>query len=117
MLSIQSVGDVPPVSLVSLDNPSYPGAVVTFSATVTGDATIPTGTMTFFDGTTQLGDPIELSGGVAMLSGSDLSTGTHSITAHYSGSGNYVAIVSPPLIQNVGGVPPVPHPTPTVPHL
>ena len=49
----------------------------------------PTGSVQFKDGAANLGSPVALSGGVATLSTSALTQGTHSITAIYSGdSGN-----------------------------
>ncbi|MGA7402848.1 MAG: FG-GAP-like repeat-containing protein [Candidatus Sulfotelmatobacter sp.] len=62
---------------------------VTFAATVSPSTSgQPTGTVTFSDGTTPLGSPA-LSGGVASLSISTLAIGTHTITASYSGDGNF----------------------------
>ncbi len=62
---------------------------VTFTATVSPSTSgVPTGTVTFLDGTTPLGSPA-LSGGVASLSISTLAIGTHTITASYSGDGNF----------------------------
>jgi len=75
--------------LISSLNPSGVNQSVTFTATVAPQATgIPTGTVTFLDGATQLGAST-LSGGVATLSTSSLALGTHSITATYNGDGNF----------------------------
>jgi len=66
-------------------NPSVYGSNVTFTATVTpGTAS---GTITFEDGSTQIGTGT-LSGGVVTLTISWLSVSTHSITAVYGGDGN-----------------------------
>jgi hypothetical protein len=63
---------------------------VTFTATVTpGIAGTPTGTVTFWDGTTQLGTSPVNGSGIATFSTSTLAAGTHSITAAYSGDGNF----------------------------
>ena len=62
---------------------------VTFMATVSPNTSgQPTGTVTFSDGTTPLSSPA-LSGGVATLAISTLAIGTHTITAAYSGDGNF----------------------------
>jgi hypothetical protein len=67
------------------------GIAITLTATVTetsGTAT-PTGSVTFYDGTTSLGTGT-LSSGVATYSTSSLAVGTHSITATYGGdAGNF----------------------------
>ncbi|WP_420238540.1 InlB B-repeat-containing protein [Telmatobacter bradus] len=63
---------------------------VTFTATVTSSVSSPTGTVTFYDGSTSLGT-VSVSGGVAELTTSSLSTGTHTIYANYSGDGNFLS--------------------------
>jgi len=73
---------------------------VTLTATVSSPAGIPTGTVSFLDGTTPLG-PGTLSGGVATLTTSLLTVGTHSISAVYSGGTNFVAATSAVLTQCV----------------
>jgi hypothetical protein len=73
-------------SLSSSVNPSVSGQTVKFTATVSPSTA--TGTVQFFDGTASLG-MASLSGGVAFLSTSALSVGSHSITASFSGDGNY----------------------------
>ena len=67
----------------------------TLTATVTG-LTSPaiTGNVTFFDGTTSLGNrTLTVSGGTgtASLTVPSLTVGSHSITAHYNGDTNYTA--------------------------
>jgi len=54
-----------------------------------------TGTVTFFDGSNQIGSPVTVSGGSAEVSTSSLKPGVHSITAKYSGDSNYAASTSP----------------------
>ena len=81
------------VTVASSQNPSTPAASVTFTATLSAGAT---GTVTFMDGTTVLG-PGTVSGSTASFSTSALSVGTHSITAVYSGDGNYNGVTSPAL--------------------
>ncbi len=88
------------VTLASLPNPSTFGASVTFTATVTSGAT---GTVSFLDGTTTLGTRT-ISSGIATLTISSLTLGTHSITAQYGGDSNYNAAVSTPISQVVNQV-------------
>ncbi len=85
-------------SLSSSRNPSKLGQPVTFTATVSPSAA--TGTVTFYDGTNQLGSA-NLSAGKASLSTSKLSVGTHSITATYAGNSSYNGS-SAVLYQTVG---------------
>jgi Bacterial Ig-like domain (group 3)/MBG domain (YGX type) len=87
----------PSVTVTSSLNPSTPAASVTFTATLSAGAT---GTVTFMDGPTVLG-PGTVSSGTASISTSTLSVGTHSITAVYSGDGNYNGVTSPALSQVV----------------
>jgi hypothetical protein len=78
-------------SLVSNPNPSNRNQNVTFTATVTHDGkAVTTGTVTFKEGAVTLGGPIALnSSGKASFSKSNLSSGTHNITAVYDGTSNY----------------------------
>ncbi|NPV08433.1 MAG: Ig-like domain repeat protein [Anaerolineae bacterium] len=77
-------------TLQSSLNPSTFGEEITFAATVTSGVGTPTGSITFKDGGTTL-DTVSLVGGVATYSTSALAVGNHSITAEYSGDGNYLA--------------------------
>jgi hypothetical protein len=73
---------------------------VTLTATVSSPAGVPTGTVSFLDGTTPLG-PGTLSGGVATLTTSSLAVGMHSISAAYNGGTNFAASTSAALTQCV----------------
>ena len=90
-------------TVMSSANPSTFGQNVTFTAQVSGVVSVsgtPTGSVTFFDGTTELGSS-PLSGGSANFSTSGLSRGSHSITADYSGDSNFAAGKSSVLNQAV----------------
>ena len=63
------------------------GSATLLSATVSSSSV--TGTITFKDGTNTIGSPVTVSNGVASLSVTTLTVGTHSITAVYSGDNNY----------------------------
>ncbi len=79
-------------SVSSSSNSSVYGQSVTFTATVTGTAFDNSGTVTFSDGSTSLG-MVGLSGTTATFSttATQLSVGTHTITASYSGDTNFTA--------------------------
>ena len=89
-------------ALASSLNPSAFGQSVTFTATVNGNGA--TGTVQFRDGGVDVGAPVALSAGVAMLTTSALGAGTHLITAVYSGDAGNLASTSPILDQVVSGV-------------
>jgi len=76
------------VSLTSSPNPSALGQSVTFTATVSSSAGVPTGTVTFKKGAMTLG-PATLSSGVATFATSNLPAGSSTITVNYGGATNY----------------------------
>jgi hypothetical protein len=69
---------------------------VTLTATVSGVVGVPTGTVTFLSGTTQVGTATLNSNGVATYSTASLPAGTDSITASYSGDSDFLAGTSSP---------------------
>ena len=78
---------------------------VTLSATVAPPAGItvtPTGKVTFLDGSTQIGSPATLSNGVATMSISTLTAGTHTINANYSGDVDFTASTSTASVNVIG---------------
>jgi hypothetical protein len=81
-------------------NPALVSDPITFTAAVTSTAGTPTGTVTFLDGTTQLGTGT-LTGGSATFTSAGLSAGSHTITASYSGDPNFQPVTSAPLTQVV----------------
>jgi hypothetical protein len=82
---------------------SGPGQSVTLTATVSSTTPTPTGTVTFYDGTKNLGTAPLNSSGVATFT-TTLDAGPHTITATYSGDSNYSASTSPaPVITSVTG--------------
>jgi len=90
----------PSTSVTSSINPSVFGQSITFKATISGSGFTPTGSVTFYDGSTSLGSGT-LSSGQATFSTAAESVGSHSITAHYSGDSNFNAITSSALTQTV----------------
>jgi subtilase family serine protease len=98
-----------PVSGIFLGEP----ADLNVGITSTGVGAGPTGQVTFFSNMTQLGSPVPISithsgisnnqpSAVASLITSQLTLGSNSITAQYSGDGNYAASTSPPITVNAG---------------
>ncbi len=74
-------------------NPATPGRSVTLRlqvAPVAPGAGTPTGTVQFLvDGST-VGSPVAVTGGVASLSLTTLTAGTHTVAAAYAGDGNFI---------------------------
>jgi len=87
--------------LATNNNPSTEGEAVTFTASVTGNAGTPTGTVSFKDGNTTLATIGLGPSGHATLTTTALSAGTHSITAVYSGSASFSSSASGALAQTV----------------
>ncbi len=89
------------LSLSSSRGKSTQGRSVTFTANFAGTGA--TGTVTFLDGETVLGDAT-LTDGTAMYTTSKLSVGSHSITAVYGGDANFAGSMSPAVDLNVKAV-------------
>jgi hypothetical protein len=83
----------PNLTLTASPNPAFALNPVTFTASIATFATSPTGSVTFYDGTTQLGMGTVASGS-ATYTTSALTAGIHSITAAYSGDSTYGAATS-----------------------
>ncbi|MDR3793627.1 MAG: Ig-like domain repeat protein [Terracidiphilus sp.] len=91
----------PAVVVTSNANPVWIGAAVTYSATVTGapGAAAPTGTVTFYDGSTSLGTASANASGVATITATPATSGTHSITAAIAADSNYKTATSSALAE------------------
>jgi len=79
-------------TVVTSPNPSVVGQIVAISATVNPVAPAfgtPSGTVQFKDGGVDIGLPVALSGGRAVLSATFTSPGPRSITASYSGDASF----------------------------
>jgi hypothetical protein len=91
-------------TLTSAPNPSPFGQPVVFTARVNPNAVgagVPTGTVTFFDGTTAIGTAT-LVAGVAEFATAALSLGCHSVTAVYNPDPGFGGSTSNVLTQAVG---------------
>ena len=89
--------------LTSSANPSVYGQAVTFTVTVSAASPgsgAPTGMVTFYDGTTDLGTGT-LSNDTTSITISMLAVGSNAITAVYGGDSNFMQSTSASLNQNV----------------
>jgi large repetitive protein len=80
--------------LTTAPSPSVYGQSVTITATVNAVAPaagIPTGTVQFKDNSVNLGSAATLAGGQASITTAALSVGVHTLTADYSGNGDFTA--------------------------
>lgn len=90
------------VLLTANANPSLTLNPVVFTANVTnGNITPVTGTVTFSEGTTQLGMSMVDASGRATLTLSSLAAGNHLLVARYGGDNDNFSSVSPVLTQGV----------------
>jgi ELWxxDGT repeat protein len=84
-------GDGTP-TVTSSPDPSRLGQAVTFTATVTHGSVLPTGTVDFKEGSTDLTPGgVTLTNGQATFSTSSLAVGSDTITAIYSGDSNFAS--------------------------
>jgi hypothetical protein len=88
-VTVTSLGVGTTTTVTSSLNPSQFGQAVTFTATVTGSGGTPTGSVTFRDGATTLGTVVLNGSGVATLTTSSLSAGSHAIAADYGGDATF----------------------------
>lgn len=77
-------------ALTSSPNPSTPGQSVTFTATVTSGGGVPSGTVTFTEGATVWASAVAVDGGGhASFSTATLTTGSHVLTATFTGASGW----------------------------
>ena len=90
-------------ALSSDHHPSVFGQPVTITATVTGSGGTPSGTVQFSIDASPVGSAVTLDGGGHANSDpiSDLSVGTHNITAVYGGDSSFIGSTSDALSQEV----------------
>jgi glucuronoarabinoxylan endo-1,4-beta-xylanase len=93
-------------TLMASPNPAIAGGTVTLTAMVAAasGSAMPTGTVTFLDGSTTLGSAT-LIGGAVTFSVSTLSVATHSLTASYAGVTGFSASTSTAVSLVVNPVP------------
>lgn len=84
---------------------TYAGEAASFSATVSSATGTPTGSVTFTDGMSNIGQGTLNGQGAATFSTATLSVGVHTLTATYVSDGNYNASTSPSLTHTIGLAP------------
>jgi hypothetical protein len=97
-VTLTVVPGTPVVTLTASPNPAFLANPVTFTATIASFSTVPTGTVVFYDGSTQLGTGT-VTAGAATFTTSALTIGPHSISAAYSGDSSYNPATSNALSQ------------------
>lgn len=90
----------PLVTVSANANPVFLTSAVSFTASFPALPIMPTGTIAFMDGGSQIGTAT-IAGGTATFTTATLTTGTHSITAIYSGDANYNGATSPAMAENI----------------
>jgi sugar lactone lactonase YvrE len=80
---------------------SLSGKPVTLTASVSSPTAIPGGIVIFQDGSTNIGQGTLNASGVATLTTSALSVGSHTLTAVYQGNSSYTASTSAPLVETI----------------
>ena len=90
----------PMIVLSASSSEVFAGNSVTLTAQLNVTAGTPTGTVSFYDGSTLLG-ATSVTSGSASFNSSSLATGTHSITASYSGDTNFTAATSSAVTETV----------------
>ena len=104
LIFLAASGQTPTTTaLTSSENPQCQGVSITFTATITPDVGS-NGTIQFLDGVTSLAT-FNVASSAATLSISTLSTGTHIITAVYSGGGTFDASTSNAISQVINSNP------------
>ena len=94
------VHGVTTTTVSSTVNQSVFGQAVTFTATVQSSNGVPTGTVTFSDGSTSIGTG-SVSGTTATFSTASLTVATHTITAVYGGDNNFTGSAPATVLQTV----------------
>ncbi len=97
--------DATMTTVTARPSPQYAGQPVTLFATVSASAPgagTPTGSVTFFDGTTALGTATLSSNGTTTFTTPGLPIGSNAITAQYVGDGNFTGSTSPVVTEFVG---------------
>ena len=87
--------------LVSSANPSVAGTAVTFVATLNSTGSLPSGQIVFSEGATTLGSALLDASGIARITLSSLTAGTHTLVATFAGDTEHAASASPAVSQVV----------------
>lgn len=98
-LTVEAAGTA--VSLTSSSSSTLGGDPVTFTIEVTAPGSVPTGSVTLFDGGAPLNTSALDANGQATFTTSDLAGGPHVLTASYGGDAGHGTATSPPLAHDV----------------
>jgi Bacterial Ig-like domain (group 3) len=104
-MGVYEIRQHPPLTLTGSPQTAPGQSNVIFTATVTGNCNVPTGIITFLDGTTVLGTATLNTSGVATFDTSFLFVGTHPITATYPGDFNFENSTSNVITEIITGPP------------
>ncbi len=103
-LSFQVLIATTAATVASSSDPSIVLSPIAFSAKITGNGGIPTGSVTFSADGAAFGSATLDATGSASLSNAGLAVGSHSITVSYSGDGNDAPATSPAITQVVSTI-------------
>jgi len=82
-------------------NPGQVGVAITLTATLASSGGTPTGNVTFNEGATVLGAAPTNASGVSTIIVPTFTAGTHSITATYTGNGNFAGSTSAVFVETI----------------
>ena len=104
--TVTVIVDPQPTQITLSANPATAafGVNVTLQATVSSTSGTATGTVVFFDGTSQIGNTLLNTNGTAQVQTSTLALGVHAITAQFTGSTAFAASVSAPVQVVITGI-------------
>jgi sugar lactone lactonase YvrE len=105
VLQVVNKGSSTP-SVIGTPNPTTFGDRVILTATIlpSGAGVMPTGRIQFLDNGVAIGSSRPLVNGTANLATTELTTGSHAITAQYLGDANYLVTTSAPFTQTVNRI-------------
>ena len=99
-VTLTVVPATPQIQVTASANPVFVSNAVTLTANLVAQPSTPTGSVTFYDGTTAIGT-VTANGGTATLTTSALPAGNLAITAVYSGDNNFKTVTSANLQENI----------------
>jgi sugar lactone lactonase YvrE len=95
------------ITITSSSNPAIVLTPITFTAKVTGNGGVPTGSVTFLSDGVSIGTANLDATGTAAFTTSGLASGSHAVTASYAGDANDSPSASAPITEVVGTIPTV----------
>jgi hypothetical protein len=105
-LALQVILATTSATVSASPDPALVLSTITFTATVTGNGGIPTGTVTFFaNGSINLGSGTLNGAGITQVTSATLGAGTYQITAVYAGDANNAGTSSAAVQEVVGTLP------------